>query len=219
MERFMEQINLLIVKTIVSNLTSDFKITSIYISYDELIESPNTNDIQLKRFNGVTFEDYGNRIDKFYTIQNSTTTSCEIAFNIGKELNVSDTISIMLNKNLKNNLSETTTDYGTITTCLLTIFNDSGCSSNNIYYQVPDTPGNYKIQLLELNETDINSSNIKSNIIKVVNPINEAEVPLQPYVENSLSHPANFQILDTRDTDNNLITANFITILKVKVIQ
>ncbi|WP_346874078.1 hypothetical protein [Clostridium sp. UBA5988] len=215
----MVQINLLIVKTIVSNLNSDFKISSIYISYDELIESPNINDIHLKRYNGITFEDYSNGTDKFYTIQNSTTTSCEIAFNLRKELNISDTISIMLNKNLKNNLSEIITDYGTITTCLLTAFNNSGCNNNIIHYQIPSTPGNYRIQLLELNETDISSNNITSNIIKVVNPIQEAEVPEQPYVENSLSHPLSFQILNVVDCDNNLITANFITVLRVKVIQ
>ncbi|MEG0133254.1 MAG: hypothetical protein RR851_04890 [Clostridium sp.] len=215
----MKQIKLLIIKVIANNLLGKFKIASIYISYDELVNSPNDNDINIKKYNGMIFENYGNGLNKFYTIKNSTTTSCEINFNLGKELDIEDKISITLTKEVLTALNNPIPAYGTITVSLFTIFNNIGYSDSPIYYEMPSSPGIYQVQLLEINETDISDNDIKSLGIKVVNAPDTAIIPKQPYIENTSSYPVTFQILDTKDTNNNLVTANFTTILRVKVIQ
>lgn len=191
-------------------------INLLEITYSELASPPNINDINVKLFdyNNLQFIDYGDVSGKFYTIENSSSTSCVIKFKSSKELASNSLILIHLEKELKN---ESVISIGSMFLSLEDEFNH-GLIQNGVYITAPHDPGNYLLQLYQINEDNITSENIYSNIINVSNPIKNAEVPSPPFIDTRTSTSVSSLIINAKDKNNSLINADFITILRVKIV-
>lgn len=191
-------------------------INLLQITYSELASPPNINDINVKLFdyNNLQFIDYGDASDKFYTIENSSSISCVIKFKSSKELASNSLILIHLEKALKN---ESVLSIGSMFLSLEDEFSH-GLIQNDMYITVPHDPGNYFLQLYQVNEDNITSENIYSNIINVSNPIKNAEVPSPPFIDTKTSTSVSSLIINAKDKNNSLINADFITILRIKIV-
>lgn len=191
-------------------------INLLEITYSKLASSPNIADINLKLFdyNKLEFIDYGDTSGKFYTIENSSSTSCVIRFKPSRELASNSLILIHLEKALKD---ESVLSNGTMILSLEDEFNH-GLIKNNMYITAPRDPGNYFLQLYQVNEDDITYKNIYSNIISVSNPVKNAEVPSPPFIDRKTSTSVSSLVLNANDKNNSLINADFITILRVKIV-
>ena len=191
-------------------------INLLQVTYSELASPPNIDDINVKLFdyNKLEFIDYGDASGKFYTIEDSSSTSCMIRFKFSKELVSNSLILIHLEKELKD---ESVLSIGTMILSLEDEFNH-GLIQNNMYITAPNSPGNYFLQLYQVNEDNVTSKNIYSNIINVSNPIKNAEVPSPPFIDTKTSTSVSSLVLDAKDKNNSLINADFITILRVKIV-
>lgn len=206
---FSKKVNFIIDNNVIS-------INLLEITYSELASPPSIDDINIKLFdyNKLQFIDYGDTSGKFYTIENSSSTSCKIRFKSSKELASNSLILIHLEKELKD---ESVVSIGSMILSLEDEFNH-GLIQNDMYITVPRDPGNYFLQLYQVNEDDITYKNIYSNIINVSNPVKNAEVPSPPFIDTKTSTSVSSLVLNAKDKNNSLINADFITILRVKIV-
>lgn len=211
----MSKLNLSTTKIYFSFISTAIKITAIELSYIPLTSPPMLSEINIKLYNSSTgeFESYSNSHGRLYYISNSTITACTINFINNYELSQHSTILMELSKIPVGELLPQT---DIIFVNLYDLINN-GSFIKEKPCVLPSTPGDYFIQLHQINEIVVDMKNLYSSKISVGYPIKKADIFIDNTTENRTSTNTSFRIYNARNKNNELTTAAYIAILRVKI--